>query len=212
MPRMIDLVRSSAVPANLMHSAARGALSVPPAEMIEILVHLANHNKMFGQLARMTLAGWEEKSSLAAAADPSTPREVLDYYIAPENLRPKLLPVLLENSSIGEEALFALAASGTREVVDTMVHSPRVQTGLTILNALASNPNVTPSEAGELHRRLQVAGFETGGADTESGQSHSAPESIEGQNDESDEVLDAYLLEHESEIAAEGEKPFQPIG
>src|SRR5262249_16989262 len=116
------------------------------------------------------------------------------------------------NSSIGEEALFALAASGTREVVDTMLHSPRVQTGLTILNALASNPNVTPSEAGELHRRLQVAGFETGGADTESGQSHSAPESIEGQNEESDEVLDAYLLEHESEIAAEGEKPFQPIG
>ena len=60
MSRMIDLVRASAVPANLMQTAARGALAVPYDEMIEILVHLANHNKVFGQLARMTLAGWDE--------------------------------------------------------------------------------------------------------------------------------------------------------
>jgi hypothetical protein len=57
MSRMIELIRTSAVPATLMQAAARGALSVPPEEMIEILVHLANHNKVFGQQARMTLAG-----------------------------------------------------------------------------------------------------------------------------------------------------------
>jgi hypothetical protein len=54
-----------------MQSAARGALSVPPAETIEILVHLALHNKLFGEQARLTLAGWDEKASLAAAADPA---------------------------------------------------------------------------------------------------------------------------------------------
>jgi hypothetical protein len=83
MQRMIELIRSSSVPATLMQAAARGALSVSPAEMIEILVHIANHNKVFGQQARMTLAGWEEKSSLEAAASPQTPPEVLDYLIAP---------------------------------------------------------------------------------------------------------------------------------
>ena len=213
MPRMIDLVRSSAVPANLMQAAARGALSVPPAEMIEILVHLANHNKVFGQLARMTLAGWDEKSSLTTAADPSTPREVLDYYIAPENLRPKLLPVLLENSSIGDEALLALASSGTREAVDAMLQSSRVQATLPILNALASNPNVTPSEASKLHSHLQAAGFESATHDgAEQAQSHAPEGSSEGQRDESDEILETYLVEHHNEIAAEGEKPFQPIG
>src|SRR5262249_32296793 len=109
---------------------------------------------------RMTLAGWDEKSSLAAAADPATPREVLDYFIAPENLRPRLLPVLLENPSISEEALLSLAASGTREMVEALLKSTRVQSTLPVLNALVSNPNITQSEACELHGRLQAAGFE----------------------------------------------------
>ena len=35
MPRMLDLIRESKVPANLMQSAARGSLSVP-SKMVEI--------------------------------------------------------------------------------------------------------------------------------------------------------------------------------
>src|SRR5689334_8662802 len=99
MARMIDLIRSSALSANLMQIAARGALGVPPGEMIEILVFMANHNRVFGQQARMTLAGWDEKACIVVAADARTPREVLDYLIASENLRPRLLPSLLENPS-----------------------------------------------------------------------------------------------------------------
>ena len=86
MPRMIDQIRASKLPSNMMQFAARGALQVSPAENIEILVYLARHNKVFGDLARMTLAGWDEKASLAAAADPQSPREVLDYLISPDNL------------------------------------------------------------------------------------------------------------------------------
>jgi len=67
MPQMIELIRSAKVPANLMQSAARGSLSVPPAETIEILVYLALHNKVLGDQARLTLAGWDEKSTAAAA-------------------------------------------------------------------------------------------------------------------------------------------------
>ena len=141
MSRMIELIRSSSVPATLMQAAARGALSVPPAEMIEILVHLANHNKIFGQQARMTLAAWEEKSSLEAAANPDTPQEVLDYLIAHENLRPRLLPALLENPAISDATLVALAASGSREIVVAMQQSPRVQKSPAILQALAENAN-----------------------------------------------------------------------
>src|SRR6266849_6826272 len=95
MSRMIDLIRASAVPSNLMQSASKGSLSVPPREMIEILVHLAVHNKIFGQQAQLTLAGWDEAASRAAAGDPSTPKEVLNYLISPANLRPVLLPSLL---------------------------------------------------------------------------------------------------------------------
>ena len=87
MPRMLDLIRNSQVPSNLMQSAARGSLSVPPGETIEILVYLALHHKLFGQQARLTLAGWDEKASLAAAADPKTSAEVLGYFVSLENLR-----------------------------------------------------------------------------------------------------------------------------
>src|ERR1700685_4594888 len=109
MPRTIDLIRANKMPSNMMQFAAKGALSVPADENIEILVYLAKHNKIFADLARMTLAGWDEKASLAAASDAKTPREVLDYFIAPDNLRPKLLPALLENPSVSDSELVKFA-------------------------------------------------------------------------------------------------------
>ena len=55
MPRMIDLIRASAVPATLVQSASKGARWPCPAdETIEILVYLATQSKIFGEQARMT--------------------------------------------------------------------------------------------------------------------------------------------------------------
>src|ERR1700693_5675439 len=105
MSRMIDLIRVSALPSNMMQSASKGALAVPSAEMIEILVHLAVHNPVFGQQAQLTLAGWDEASSRAVACEPTTPKEVLGYLISPANLRPVLLPSLLANPSVSEESV-----------------------------------------------------------------------------------------------------------
>jgi hypothetical protein len=201
MSRMIELIRSSSVPATLMQAAARGALSVQPAEMIEILVHLANHNKIFGQQARMTLAAWEEKSSLEAAANPDTPQEVLDYLIAHENLRPRLLPALLENPAISDATLVALAASGSREVVMAMQQSPRIQKSAAILQALAENANSAERESSQMLE--QVAQVEASLADGER-DSPSSPEE--------DAAVDAFLAEHSKELVMEGEKPFQPMG
>jgi hypothetical protein len=209
MSRMIDLVRASAVPANLMQAAARGALSVPADEMIEILVHLANHNKVFGQLARMTLAGWDEKASLVVAANPKTPQEVLEYWAAPENLRPKLLPALVENPALSKTKLAEMAATGSREVVVAMRGSTRVQTLPEIMQALASNPNATQTESDALSAQAGVleeqSGVERASAD------ESAATQEEGDL-ASDQEIDAYLSEHAKELAQEGEKPFQPLG
>ena len=38
--------------------------------MIEILVYLAVHNRVFSEQAQLTLAGWDEAASRAAASDP----------------------------------------------------------------------------------------------------------------------------------------------
>src|SRR2546426_10737551 len=99
MPRMIDLIRVSALPSNVMQAASKGSLSVPANEMIEILVYLATHNKIFGHQAQLTLAVWAEIASLAIAADPNTAEDVLDDMVSANKLRPALPSTLLLNSS-----------------------------------------------------------------------------------------------------------------
>src|ERR1700731_4826379 len=140
MPRMIDQIRASKLPSNMMQFAARGALSVPADENLEILVYLAKHNKVFGELARMTLAGWDENASLAAASDPKTAREVLDYLASPENLRPNLLPALLENPSVPESQWVRFGISASAESIAVMLQSARVRAAREILESFRSNP------------------------------------------------------------------------
>lgn len=209
MPRMIELIRASAVPATLMQAASKGALSVPPPEMIEILVHLAIHNKIFGAQARMTLAGWDENASKTAASDPNTSKEVLDYLIAPENLRPALLPALLENSATSEDSLIVLSASGSREVVEAMLKSARAKASPKILNALHSNANLAVNESAVVQKELATAGFATASPSSE--QVGAPLEASEG-DAALEEGLTTYLTEHAKEISSEGDKPFQAIG
>jgi len=237
MPRMIDQIRASKLPSNMMQFAARGALAVSAAENIEIMVYLARHNKVFGDLARMTLAGWDEKASLAAASDPNTPREVLDYFISPDNLRPKLLPALVENPSVSEGELAKFAISASREAVEAMLQSPRVRASAGILDSLKANPYLKANELNEVTKLTSPASSQL--AATSPGTSEAAhqpvaavdlatesdaPEEISdpvlvavsAQSDEpgdvADEEVSAYLAEHAAEIAAEPDKPFQAMG
>ena len=158
MARMIDQIRASKLPSNMMQFAARGALQVPAAENIEILVYLARYNKVFGETARMTLAGWDHKACLDAVSDPQTPAEVLNYFISPDNVRPNLLPALLENPSVREEQLVKLAASALRETLEIMLKSQRVRSTHVVLEALRSSPYLKKEESEELQRWLHATG------------------------------------------------------
>ena len=239
MARMSDQIRASRLPSNMMQFAARGALQVPAAENIEILVYLARYNKVFGELARMTLAGWDEKTCLAAVADPQTPQEVLNYFISPDNLRPRLLPALLENPAIREEQIAKLANTVFRDILEVMLKSPRVRSSRTVVAALKSNPALKREEAAELDNLVAatspnlapaaVASSSGSGRATETGvasyastkevteqskgaqepDAESSPDATFGVEDES---VFAYFQEHAEDIAAEGEKPFQAIG
>ena len=227
MPRQIDLIRASKLPSNMMQFAAKGALSVPPDENLEILVYLAKHNKIFGDLARMTLAGWDEKTSLAAASNPKTASEVLDYLVAPENLRPKLLPALLENPSVADGELAKLAISASPEGIAAMLQSRRVRAAAGILECLRANPYLKAAEASEVAALLgggkseppsvPVAGSATQVAeavvaDAAEPVQEAAPEAIDEGGEVPDEAISAYLAEHATEIAGEQDKPFKPVG
>jgi len=168
--------------------------------MIEILVHLALHNKVFGQTARMTLAGWEEAACRAVAADPQTPKEILDYFVDPSNLRPTLLPALLENPSVSQATLAQIAESGHGALLDIFLQSPRVQQSATIMSALRSNPNLEEPPA---------AALKTG-----SGTVCNAEPAVDNPEEGSlvsDDTVHAFMTEHAAEIAATPEKPFQPV-
>src|SRR5579872_1057090 len=158
MPRMIEVIRSSGASSGVMHTAARGALNVPAPEMIEILVYLATQTKIFAERARLTLAGWDEATSRAAAADPRTPKEVLAYMITPGNLRPTLLPALLENPAVSEESLVELAALASRYMIETLVKSVRVSQSPRILNSLSSNPHLNPAQTSAVAEKLASFG------------------------------------------------------
>jgi hypothetical protein len=194
---MIELIRQSAVPANVMRTAAKGALAVPADEMIEILVYLSSH-ALFGEQARMTLASWEEKSATAVASNPAAPWEVLEYMIAPENLRPKLVPALLENPTVREARLQDLAQTASRELVDMMLASERVRKSKDVLHALGTNHHLNEQEIAELKAALTDLGEET--AEFEAFQ-----ELGEGEKSQ-------YEIEHAAEIAAEEGKAFELVG
>lgn len=227
MPRMIELIRSSTASSGVMQTAARGALSVPPEEMIEILVYLATQTKIFAERARLTLAGWDEASSRAAAANPGTPKEVLAYMITPGNLRPTLLPALLENPAVSEGLLAELAASASRYMVETLVKSTRVTQSQKILNSLSSNPHLNPAQSAAIAEKLSsfgpsatpdpgVADSASSGVVSTAQEPPHAPDQAAGleagPNDVPEEAITAYLAEHATEISAEADKPFHAIG
>ncbi|MGH9509791.1 MAG: hypothetical protein ACRD2M_07640, partial [Terriglobales bacterium] len=194
MPKMIDMIRQSAVPANVMRSASKGALAVPPDEMIEILVYLTT-NPVFSEDARMTLAGWDEAACLAVASNFQTPWQVLEYMIVPENRRPRLVPALLENPTVREARLVEMGQNGSREIVDMMLASQRVRRSADILHSLATNHHLNEQEIAQIKAALEELGEETA--------EFMALE--EGEKSQ-------YEIEHAEEIAAEEGKAFELVG
>ena len=92
-----------------MMAAAKGALEAPAEEMVEILVYLAENNKIFGETSRITLAGWDENSSTAPFEPGDSERGTRPLSISPAILRPTLFPLLLENPAVSLQKLGEIA-------------------------------------------------------------------------------------------------------
>lgn len=192
MSQMLELIKNNAVPAAVMRSAAKGALSLPPAEMLQILVYLTS-NTMFGQEAAMTLARWEQASAWAVLSSNDAPTEVVEYFLDQKNHRPALMPALIENPRVSEEHLAALAAGAPRPLVELLLASPRAKSMPGVLKILLDNPHLTKPEIQQLRREL---GYET----------------AELPDPESETAHDAWKEEHLAEIEAEEGTAFELTG
>jgi hypothetical protein len=192
--RMIDLIKQSAVPANVMRSAARGALSLPAEEMVEILVYLSAHH-LFSEQAKLALAGYDQQAMGQVAANPATSAEVLNYLASPENLRPALVSTLIENPSLPSSKLLELAMSHSHEALDAMVASTRVRNEPAVLRVLADNAELAADKRAQVEAILSTH------------ESHPASSSEQDGLNIDDEVS-KFIAEHASEIAEEEKKEF----
>jgi hypothetical protein len=204
MAPILELIKKNAVPVNVMRSAARGALPLSADETLEVLVYMAQH-PLFGQDARMTLAGWDVQSALEVLSKDTATPEVLLYYWQPENRRPVLMPTLIENPAIPENLLMELADTASRETVKMLLASARARSTPGVVEALLGNANLTPEEAQELqggHPEPELVLQQT----------ESTPEEFEVVPDpESAAALEAFQREHAAAIAAEEDKPFELV-
>jgi hypothetical protein len=202
MAPILELIKKNAVPVNVMRSAARGALPLSADETLEVLVYMAQH-PLFGQDARMTLAGWDPQSALEVLSKDTAAPEVLLYYWQPENRRPVLMPTLIENPAITENLLMELADTASRETVKMLLASARARSTPGVVEALLGNANLTTEEAQELqgrHREPQTA----------SQQLEQTLEEFEVRPEEA-AALELFQQEHAAEIAAEEGKPFELV-
>jgi hypothetical protein len=192
MSKILDQIKSNAVPAGVVHSAAKGALPLPPAETLEILVYLT-HNQVFAKDARMTLARWDAESAITVISDPSAPAEVLSYFWMEENRRPSLMPALIENPSVPESMLIELAGEPRRETISFLMASRRARNSPAIVEALSFNTALFPKELQELKGESQ-------------------PEAAPEVDHETHAAHQAWRQEHAEEIAAAEGKPFELVG
>jgi hypothetical protein len=203
MAPILELIKKNAVPVNVMRSAARGALPLPTEETLEVLVYLAQH-PLFGQDARMTLAGWDAPSAIEVLSKDATTPEVLLYYWQPENRRRVLMPALIENPAITENLLMELADTASCETVQLLLASARARGTPGVVEALVGNANVTPLEAQELQRNsATLAAAEPQAEEVKLEEFDVPPEAVA--------ALETFQKEHAAEIAAEEGKPFQLV-
>lgn len=192
MAQMFHLIKDNAVPAAVMRSAAKGALSLPATEMLQILVHLTG-NPVFGQEAAMTLAGWDTASAVAVLSGSDAPEEVIGYFLDPKNYRLPLMPAILENPRVGVQYLAKLAHSPKRELVAVLLASSRVRSMPEVLRALLNNPHLTELEAEQLRQGLE-------------------PETTEPPDPEAEAAHEVFQQEHSAEIEAEEGTAFELTG
>jgi len=184
--RMVELIRKGAAPASMMRRGARGELSLPAAEAVEILVALTA-NRELGAEADQTLAGWDEASMAGVAAEAEIPPEVLLYLLRTQAERPAVLEALCENSRLALEELEATASRGGEEVLRAMVRSRRVRSSSRLLALIAENPAAEPLRP-ELEQWLAAA-----------------------QENEAEDIATNFLASHADELARVDHQPFELV-
>jgi len=184
MDRLADLILRGDVPPSMMRRAANGELAMPPAEAVEILVHLCGVAE-YAATASQTLARIDEPTICSVAADPATPLHVLRHLLHHPAARPALVVALCENPSLPMAEIESCANQAPPPMLDAMMKSARLRSSSHLLDRLSASTDVEDAHP-KLSDYLSTA---------------------EGKD--ADEAAAQYLVRHAEDIAKEESHPFE---
>jgi hypothetical protein len=140
---MLDLIREGAAPPSMKRRAAQGALSLPIAESVELLVALTADREV-GEEAEQTLAAFDPLSLASVASSPTTPAEVLQYFLEHLNRHSAIVTALCNNPAFPLEEFEPFASRADLDFLRPMIVSRRVRHSSRLLELIAANPAAAP--------------------------------------------------------------------
>jgi len=137
---LVEQFRKGGVPRELRLMAAQGALPLKPADLVDLLEQLlADEDEAVRQASSASLAGMAVDEMLPILRDRETPPSVLAWAVAHREER-ELLEVVLQNSSLPDEAVEALASSLPEHLAELVViNQVRLLRRTSLLEALETN-------------------------------------------------------------------------
>ena len=142
-------------PEPLRRAAARGAVPVPPEELIRIQVFLAvteGVEEDIATAARESLKEADGSEVQAAVSNAVCSAEVLDWFARHRHDDPEIVTALVSNTETPEEALIVAAGSGDVEILDRLLDNQmRLLDSPGLVSALDGNPAVTGTARIRLH-------------------------------------------------------------
>jgi hypothetical protein len=192
MSGVAEAILRAQAPPGVMRNAARGALSLPPADMLKVLVHLASQPAWSAE-ASATLANFDESSLRQVLSSPEAPVTALRYFSDPAHARAELVGALAQNNAVPIATLARLAESCAANIAEVLLANVRVQSSPEVLSAMSHNPQLAAELLQKINEFLAGAPAEAAEA---SPYSSSSVETSE------------YELQHAAEIAAAEGIPF----
>jgi hypothetical protein len=149
---LVEQFRKGGVPRELRLMAAQGALPLTPGDLVDLLQHLlSDADAAVAEAARGSLGGIGVDELLPILKDRETPAAVLAWAVAHREER-ELREVVLQNTSLPDEAVEALASSLPEHLAELVViNQVRLLRRTTLLEALESNPALNKDQ----RRRLR---------------------------------------------------------
>jgi hypothetical protein len=131
------------VPRDLRLMAAQGALPLKPSDLLELLhILLSDVDPQIRDTSSATLAGFPAEELLPICRDKASPPGVLGWIVTNRTER-ELREAALQNVSLEDEAIEALAASLPEELAELVViNQTRLLRRTTLLVALEANPHL----------------------------------------------------------------------